>query len=306
MRPGGPGRGAAGAAGGPPPALLAAARRLEIRARRLVAGGLAGEYRSVYRGSGIEFAEAREYVPGDDVRTIDWNVTARMGQPWVKEYVEERDLQLVCAVDVSASQLAGRPEWGRREAAAAVCALVALAAAHSRDRTGLLAFSDRAERYLPPAAGTRHALRIAREALRPAPAGRGTSLAAACGYLSRVLRRRSVVFLISDFIDEGYERPLRDLARRHEVVAVVVADPLDETLPAAGLVEAEDAERGGALLLDSSDPAVRQRYAELAAARRGRRSALLRGAGAGELTVRTGEDPARPVIDYFRRQRRRR
>ena len=288
-----------------PPRLLASARRLEIRARRLVTSELGGEYRSTFRGAGIEFAEAREYVPGDDVRRIDWNVTARMGAPWVKEYVEERELHLVCAVDVSASQLAGRPVLGRRAAAAEVCALVTLAAAYSHDRTGLLTFSDRIERYVPPAKGARHAMRLVREVLQPDQPQPTTSVATACDYLVRVLRRRSSVFLISDFIDDGYERPLRDLARRHEVIAVVVVDPLDEALPDAGIVEVEDVERGGRLLIDSSDEGLRRRYAEAAAERRERRGATLRRAGVEELIVRTDGDAAEPVLEYFRRRSRR-
>ncbi len=288
-----------------PPRLLASARRLEIRARRLVTSELGGEYRSTFRGAGIEFAEAREYVPGDDVRRIDWNVTARMGAPWVKEYVEERELHLVCAVDVSASQLAGRPVLGRRAAAAEVCALVTLAAAYSHDRTGLLTFSDRIERYVPPAKGARHAMRLVREVLQPDQPRPTTSIATACDYLVRVLRRRSTVFLISDFIDNGYERPLRDLARRHEVIAVVVVDPLDEALPDAGIVEVEDIERGGLLLIDSSDEGLRRRYAEAAAERRERRGATLRRAGSEELIVRTDGDAAEPVLEYFRRRSRR-
>ncbi len=288
-----------------PPRLLASARRLEIRARRLVTSELGGEYRSTFRGAGIEFAEAREYVPGDDVRRIDWNVTARMGAPWVKEYVEERELHLVCAVDVSASQLAGRPVLGRRAAAAEVCALVTLAAAYSHDRTGLLTFSDRIERYVPPAKGARHAMRLVREVLQPDQPRPTTSIATACDYLVRVLRRRSTVFLISDFIDAGYERPLRDLGRRHEVIAVVVVDPLDEALPDAGIVEVEDIERGGRLLIDSSDEGLRRRYAEAAAERRERRGATLRRAGIEELIVRTDGDAAEPVLEYFRRRSRR-
>ncbi|MYB42338.1 MAG: DUF58 domain-containing protein [Chloroflexi bacterium] len=276
-----------------------------IRARRLVTSELGGEYRSTFRGAGIEFAEAREYVPGDDVRRIDWNVTARMGAPWVKEYIEERELHLVCAVDVSASQLAGRPVLGRRAAAAEVCALVTLAAAYSHDRTGLLTFSDRIERYVPPAKGTRHAMRLVREVLQPDQPQPATSIATACDYLVRVLRRRSSVFLISDFIDDGYERPLRDLARRHEVISVVVVDPLDEALPDAGIVELEDVERGGRLLIDSSDEGLRRRYAEAAVERRERRSATLRRAGVEELIVRTDGDAAEPVLEYFRRRSRR-
>ena len=276
-------------------------RRLELRARRLVASELAGEYRSVFRGSGIEFAEAREYVPGDDVRMIDWNVTARMGSPWVKEYVEERELHLVCAVDVSASQLAARPAHGRRAAAAEVCALLALAAAGNHDRTGLLTFAGEAERYVPPDRGTRHALRIVRETLDPAPpTSRGTSIAAACEYLGRVLKRRSLVVLVSDFLDDGYGRALRDLARRHETLAVVLVDPLDEALPDAGLLAASAAEDASRVLVDSSDPALRARYAEAAARRAEARRETLRAAGVDEIVVRTDGDAAQPLLAYFR------
>ena len=292
--------------GEPPPEpatpIPIAMRRLELRARRLVASELAGEYRSVFRGSGIEFAEAREYVPGDDVRLIDWNVTARMGSPWVKEYVEERELHLVLAVDVSASQLAARPADGRRAAAAEVCALLALAAAGNHDRTGLLTFAGEAERYVPPDRGARHALRIVRETLDPAPpAVGGTSIAAACEYLGRVLKRRSLVVLVSDFLDDGYGRALRDLARRHETLAVVLLDPLDEALPDAGLLAvsaAEDASR--AVLADSSDPALRARYAEAAERRAEARRETLRAAGVDEIVVRTDGDAAQPLLAYFR------
>ena len=284
-----------------PAALLASMRRLELRARRLVATELAGEYRSVFRGFGIEFAEAREYVPGDDVRLIDWNVTARMGAPWVKEYAEERELHVVCAVDVSASQLAGRPAQGRRTAAAEVCALLTLSAAYSQDRTGLLTFAGAPERFVPPDKGTRHALRIVREVLdHPPPASGGTSLAAACEYLDRVLRRRSLVFLISDFLDEGYTGALRDLARRHEVLAVSIADPLDMALPDAGLVEVADAEGAGRVLVDTSDAGLRARYAEAADRRADERREALRSAGVDEIEVRTDGDAAEPVMAYFR------
>ncbi len=286
-----------------PATLLAAMRRLELRARRLVATELAGEYRSVFRGFGIEFAEAREYVPGDDVRLIDWNVTARMGSPWVKEYTEERELHVVCAVDVSASQLAARAEQGRRAAAAEVCALLTLSAANSQDRAGLLTFAGAPERFVPPDKGTRHALRIVREVLdHPPPRSSGTSIAAACDYLGRVLRRRSLVFLISDFLDDDYVRALRDLAQRHEVIAVSLVDALDEALPDAGLIEIEGIEGTGRILVDSSDPGLRERYAEAAAQRAEARREALRSAGVDEIEVHADGDAAEPVMTYFRRR----
>lgn len=285
-----------------PAGLLAQVRRIQLRARRLVTASLSGEYRSVFRGAGIEFAEAREYVPGDDVRLIDWNVTARMGEPWVKEYVEERELSVVCAVDISASALAARPEGGRLAAAAEVCALLSLAAAANHDRAGLLTFSDRIERFVAPERGTRHALRIVREVLHHEPAGAGTSVSLATDYLARVLRRRSIVFLISDLLNSGYEPSLRALARRHEVIAITLTDPGDQVLPDLGLVELEDIESGARLLVDSADPAVRARYRAVATTRTAERAAALAASGVEEVAIDVTADALTPVVDYIHRR----
>lgn len=294
------------AAGPPSPELLAQVRRIEIRARRLASTLLTGDYRSVFRGSGIEFAEAREYVVGDDVRMIDWNVTARMGTPWVKEYVEERELSVVCAVDLSASQLVARAPSGRLGAAAELCALLSFAAVFHHDRTGLLTFTDRVERFVAPAHGSRHVLRLVREVLHHQPTRPGTSIAAASDYLARVLPRRSIVVFISDFYDSGYEQSLRTLARRHEVIALTLTDPLDLELPDLGLVEVEDAERGGRMLIDTSDRGLRRRYAEAARARlRDRRTTLI-SSGVDEVPIRLDEDLVRPLVSYFRSKAARR
>jgi uncharacterized protein (DUF58 family) len=267
---------------------------------------LAGDYRSVFRGAGIEFAEAREYAVGDDVRLIDWNVTARMGTPWVKQYVEERELPVVCAVDVSASQSVARTVGGRTAAAAEVAALLSFAAVYQHDRASLLTFTDQVERFVPPARGTKHVLRIVREILRGRRTHRRTSIAAACEYLARVLRRRSIVFLISDFMDEGYERSLRTLAGRHEVIAISLVDQNDLELPDLGIVEIEDAEHGTRALIDTGDRAVRRRFAAQAAERAGARRATLAGAGVDEVIVRLDEDPVRPLVAYFRTRAARR
>lgn len=290
----------------PSPELLAQVRRIEIRARRLASTLLTGDYRSVFRGSGIEFAEAREYIVGDDVRLIDWNVTARMGVPWVKEYVEERELSVVCAVDVSASQLVARSPSGRLGAAAELCALLSFAAVFHHDRAGLLTFTDRVERFVAPAHGSRHVLRIVREVLHHQPAHSWTSIAVACDYLARVLPRRSIVVLISDFYDAGYEQSLRTLARRHEVLALTLTDPLDLELPDLGLIEVEDAERGGRLFIDTGDRGLRRRYAEAARARVRDRRKVLASAGVDEVPVRLDEDLVRPLVAYFRTKAARR
>lgn len=285
---------------------LARVRAIEIRARRRAASMTAGNYRSIFRGAGIEFAEAREYVPGDDARRIDWNVTARMGRPWVKEYVEERELTVVCAVDVSASALAARPARGRFEAAAEAVALLGFSAALNHDRAGLLLFDEGVHAFVPPRRGVRQVTRLVGDVLRAQQSALGhtTDIGAAADYLGRVLRRRSTVFLISDFIARGYEESLRGLARRHEVVAVTLVDPLDIALPDVGLIEVVDAERGGRVLLDSSSVRVREAYAAAAAGRAAGRKRSLAAAGVDEIEVNLDRDVTAPLVAYFRRRAR--
>ncbi len=282
------------------PDLAARVRRLEIRTRRLAGTQLAGNYRSIFRGTGIEFAEAREYTPGDDVRRIDWNVTARMGTPWVKEYVEERELNLVCAVDLSASQLVARPATGRLAAAAELTALLGFAAVQNHDRAGLLTFTDRVERFVPPRHGTRHVMRMMRDVFLHDETHRGTNIGAAADYLARVLPRRSVVFVISDWLDTGFAQSLRALARRHDVTALVLIDPIDLALPDLGLVAVESAEDGTRAWLDTSDREVRERYAAAAHDRARHRHELLAIAGVDEVEVRLDADIVDPLAAYFR------
>ncbi|MBM3140817.1 MAG: DUF58 domain-containing protein [Chloroflexi bacterium] len=288
------------------PELIARIKRLEIRTRRLAGTLLAGDYRSIYRGTGIEFAEAREYIPGDDVRRIDWNVTARMGAPWVKEFVEERELAVICAVDISGSQLVARPRTGRLGAAAELTALFGFVAALNHDRAGLLTFTDRVERFVPPRHGRRHVLRMIREVLLHDDPHRGTSITAATAYLQRVLPRRSVVFLISDWFDSGYAPSLRALARRHDVTALALVDPIDLELPDVGLLEVETAEGGARLMLDTSDARVRERYAAAAHERAARRSEQLAVAGVDEVIIHVGDEVVSPIVAYFRSRARRR
>jgi len=283
--------------------LLARIRAIEIRTRRLTASLLGGEYRSVFRGSGIEFAEAREYIDGDDVRLIDWNVTARMGTPWVKQYVEERDLSVMCMVDRSASSRVGTPDRGRFGAAAELVALLSFAATQNGDRAGLLTFSDGPDVYLKPERGTRHALRLVRDVIAAEPAfGQPTRIAQAADYLGRVMRRRSVVFLISDFMDEGYEESLRGLARRHEVIALALVDPVDVALPDMGLIAVMDAETGERMWVDTGDARVREHYAAAAADRTERRHRAIASCGVEEITIPLTGDVVAPLVAYFRRR----
>jgi uncharacterized protein (DUF58 family) len=299
-------RGEDGAAVTVSPELMARIRRIEIRTKRLAGTMLAGDYRSIFHGTGIEFAEAREYLPGDDVRRIDWNVTARMGVPWVKEFVEERELAVVCAVDISRSALVARPESGRLGAAAELVALLGFAAALNHDRAGLLTFGGAIERFVPPLKGPRHVLRIVREVLQHDEPRPGSDIAAATDYLTRVLPRRSAVFVLSDWFSEDYVESLRALSRRHEVAAIVLVDPVDLALPEMGIVEMEDAETGRRVLLDSGDERTRERYARAAALRAERRHAMLAAAGVDEIEVRLDRDIVDPIAEYFRLKARRR
>lgn len=289
-----------------PPDMLARIRRIEIRARRLVTGTFLGEYHSVFRGRGIEFSEVRQYEPGDDVRAIDWNVTARMGTPYVKKYVEERELTVLLVVDVSASSAFTSTGMTKRQLAAEVAAMLAFAAVGSNDRVGLVTFSDRVEQFVPPGKDRTHVLRIVRELLYAEPRGRGTDVAAALSYATRVARRRAIVFVLSDFFDDGFERQMRAAAARHEMVALSLNDPRESELPDVGLLELEDAETGARVQLDTSDARVRAAYAGRAGERTARRRRAFAGAGVEEIALSTDRSYVEPLLRAFRARERRR
>jgi uncharacterized protein (DUF58 family) len=242
------------------PELLAQVRRLTIRSRRAVEEVFSGAYRSAFRGQGLEFSEVREYVPGDDIRSIDWNVTARTGRPFVKRHEEERELTVVIALDCSASLAFGSRARTKRETAAEAGALLALAASRNRDRVGLLLFTDRVELYLPPSKSRARALRVVRELVAFEPRGTGTDLRLGLSFLGRVLRRRAVIFFLSDWIGEPFERELALLARRHEVVTLEVSDPLERELPSSGLLAVRDLEHGGGRLIDLGAGSARAQW----------------------------------------------
>ena len=242
-----------------PAEILAAVRRIEIRTRRLVEEVFSGEYHSVFKGTGMEFREVREYVPGDDVRAIDWNVTARTGQPFVKLYDEERELTVILAVDLSRSGRFGSGARTKMEIAAELCGVLAFAAIANKDKVGLVLFSDRVEKYIPPAKGRSHVLRLIRELLSFRPEGRGTDLNEPLRLLGSVLKRKATVFLVSDFWAGDFVTSLSVLSRRHDVVAVRVRDPRESELPAVGLVQWVDAESERHLLVDTSSARLRRR-----------------------------------------------
>jgi uncharacterized protein (DUF58 family) len=280
-------------------------RRLQLKARRAVEDLLGGEYHSVFKGTGIAFEEVREYLPGDDVRAIDWNVTARMGHPFIKRFVEERELTVVLAVDCSGSNQFGTGLQQKREVAAELGAVLAFSAISNNDKVGLLQFTDRAEHFLPPAKGTRHVLRLIRDILFFQPARRGTSLREGLDYLNRVLRRRAIVFLLSDFLDHDFERSLKRAGRRHDLIAVRITDPREEELPAVGLLELEDAETGQRLLVDTSSRQVREAFAEHARQRRQALRQLMRSAQVDFIEVGTDGGHLDELIRFFQMRERR-
>jgi uncharacterized protein (DUF58 family) len=280
-------------------------RRLQIRARRAVEDLLGGEYHSVFKGTGIAFEEVREYQPGDDIRAIDWNVTARMGHPFIKRFVEERELTVMLLVDCSGSNQFGTRMQLKREVAAELAAILAFSAIANNDRVGLIAFTDRVEKFVPPRKGTRHVLRLIRDVLFFQPEGRGTRLREALDFLNRVLVRRAIVFLLSDFLDRDYEQALRRTGKRHDLVAVPISDPSEAELPAVGLLELEDAETGRQLLVDTARPEVRAAYGQKARLRRERLIQLTRSAGVDTIEVSTDGGHLDALVRFFKLRERR-
>jgi len=286
------------------PDVLRQVRLIELRARRLVTTLFSGAYRSVFRGQGIEFAEVRAYEQGDDFRAIDWNVSARMGSPFVKTFEEERELTLLLVVDRSGSVAFGQPRT-KAEVAVEVAAVLALAAARQHDRVGALLFSDVVEQVVPPAKGRQHVLRVIRDLLAFAPAGRGTNLAAALAHAGRLLRHRAIIVVLSDFRAEGWELALRRLTRRHEVVAITVDDPREVHLPDAGWVELEDAESGTRRLVDTTDAGSRLRLRIAAEERQLERARALQRIGVDHIPLVTDRPYTQPLHAAFARRARR-
>jgi uncharacterized protein (DUF58 family) len=278
-------------------------RRIQIRTRSVLESGIVGSYHAVFKGRGMEFAAVREYTPGDDVRNIDWNVTARTGTAYVKQYVEERDLTLLLLVDVSGSQAFGSRFLLKRDYAAELAAVLAFSAVATHDRVGAVLFSDRIESYVAPGRGREHALRIVRDLLALEPAGRGTDLAAALRFARRVLKRRGIVAVLSDFQAGDYQRALGVLRARHDVIAIHLWDPREAEVPPAGLVALADPETGERRVVDTSLPAVRRllRVRTLEEAHK-----VFRRTRVDALALSTAESYEQPLAAFFRARERRR
>jgi uncharacterized protein (DUF58 family) len=283
-----------------PKELLKKIRRIQIRTSHMVNDVMAGQYHSAFKGRGMEFEEVRQYQIGDDVRTIDWNVSARYGEPFVKIFREERELTVMLLVDVSRSQEFGTAGQLKRELVAEVCATLAFSAITNNDKVGLILFSDHIEKFVPAKKGTGHVLRVIRELLYHKPAGKGTDVAAALEYLNKVTTRRAVVFLVSDFQDAGYEHPLRVARRRHDLIPVAVSDRWETQLPNVGMIELADAETGDTVLVDTSSRRIRRGYAVEAVMASDARDQMFRRLDVEAIRVTTGQSFVEPLMKFFR------
>ena len=283
-------------------------RYIQIYTSKAVNDILAGEYHSVFKGQGMEFDEVRAYQPGDDIRTIDWNVTARTGDPYVKRYVEERELTVFFLVDLSSSGSFGSIDKLKNEIAAEFCALLSFSAIKNNDKVGLIVFTDTIEMFIPPAKGVSHVLRLIRDLLCFTPSEKrqrtGTNIAGALDYLGRIFQKRGVIFLVSDFQDKGFEKPLRVLARRHDLIGVTVADPRETALPDVGFLELEDAETGESVIIDSASRRVRTRYAALAREREAKLNELFKSTGVDHIHLYTDRDYVLDLVRFFRKRMR--
>jgi uncharacterized protein (DUF58 family) len=285
--------------------LLRKVRRIQVRADRLVNDVVVGEYRSVFKGRGMEFDEVREYQPGDDIRTIDWNVTARTGGAHVKRYVEEREMTAVLLVDLSLSGRFGSTHQLKVDLATEISAVLAFSAIKNNDKIGLLIFTDRVEKYIPAKKGKRHVLRVIRELLSFEPVAGGTDLAGALEFLNKVLKRRAVVFLVSDFIDTDFERDLALTRSRHDLIPVRISDPRESSLPDVGLIELEDAETGERVLVDTRRRRIRDAFAATGRDQQESLAGLLRSMGTESLDVSTDRPYMKELLGFFRRRERR-
>ena len=289
-----------------PEELIKRIRQIQIYSARAVNASFAGQYESVFKGRGMQFDEVREYTPGDDIRAIDWNVTARTGRPFIKRFVEERELTVLFAVDLSASGEFGTVNKLKNELAAEFCAVLAFAAAKNNDKVGLLIFTDRIELFIPPKKGSRHVLRLIRELLAFKMPKRKTNIPLALDYLAKVMRKRATVFVVSDFIETGFKKSLSLLNKRHDIVAVPVRDRVEIAMPSVGLIEVQDAETGEIMLVDTSSRRFRSRYGDSSSRRFEELKTLLRSSNVDFIPIATDKAYINDLIQFFHMRHRRR
>ena len=288
-----------------PKDILKKVKQIEISTRGLVNEVFSGEYHSVFKGRGMEFAEVREYQVGDDIRNIDWNVTARSENPYVKVFDEERELTVMLMVDVSSSGNFGTASQMKGEIAAELCAVLAFSAIKNNDKVGLMIFSDKIEKFIPPRKGKQHVLRVIREILYFKPEDSSTDLNIALEYLSRVIKRRSIVFLISDFLTEDYEKSLQIANKKHDIIAIDIIDPREVEIPSIGLLELEDAESGETIMIDTSNPAVRGSFYSQTKEERDSREKYFKSIGVDNINIYTDKSYVEPITKFFRMRAKR-
>jgi len=289
-----------------PKEIIRKVRRIQITTSRKVTDVFAGQYQSVFKGVGMEFDEVREYLPGDEIRSIDWNVTARMGHPFVKKFVEERELTIMILLDVSMSCRFGTRQRIKSDLAAEFCSVIAFSAIKNNDRVGMLTFTDRVERFIPPRKGLKHVLRVIREALYNNPKGRKTDIKAVLEHLNRVSKRRTITFVVSDFVSADFKKILSVTNKRHDVIAVNILDPAELELPDAGIIKMHDAETGRRYVVDTSGREARRFYKAHSLRKFADRDRMFRSINVDSINIRTDESYVEPLIHFFKMRERRR
>jgi len=288
-----------------PKEILKKIRRIQITTSRKVSNVFAGQYQSVFKGQGMEFHEVREYLPGDEIRSIDWNVTARMNQPYVKKLVEERELTVMFLLDASKYCHFGSVKQLKSELSAEVCSVLAFSAIRNNDKVGLVIFTDRIEKFIPPGKGVRHILRIIREMLYFKPKGKGTDISGALEYLNRIMRRKTISFVVSDFFDKGFKKLLSLSNKRHDVIAVTVTDPREIDLVNVGIVKVEDSESGKVDFIDTSNEKLRKKYRQDALERIDARKKLFRSINIDSIDINTDTEYEKELVKFFRTREKR-
>ncbi len=285
--------------------ILKQVRQIELRTRGLVNHVFSGEYHSVFKGRGMEFSEVREYQFGDDIRNIDWNVTARFGHPFIKIFEEERELTVMLLIDLSGSLIFGSVEKTKQQVAAEISAILAFSAMKNNDKVGMILFTDKIEKFVPPRKGKTHVLRIIREVLSFEPTGKTTNIKGALEYLNNAIKKRSIVFLLSDFMDDGYSRILRIIGKKHDLVGIVLSDEREDTLPKIGLVKLSDTETGQQRWIDTSDSRVQRQLRKIKTEKLEKRKALFVTSRLDSIEVQTGQDYVKPLVQFFKMRERR-